>query len=460
MARAMAVGRAALANVVLLAISSSLLGCSDDYDDDGGEDPAFDLLTEGLRSISYGPMYLRSQSCIGAYDPSCSAGFVTDDFASQWAEPIWGKSGRGDLANIAGLGCNAVRLYGNDPRFPKHSFLDEARSHRLQVIEGLSTYLYNDPSGPNCAMKGSSDCHDAVQESFSSNLYNGLLTDDGRYHSALAMVNIANEPDFFFKPGMTPLNYIKALVTAFDGLLTAEKKADVRKWGNGKLPLITTTWSFATRANNVDVCKPEYFIHDQEAECGPALTFMVQFYRAVKDPLGTISYTPRNDLWTAYKQRWINGVNVFVQAEAIFQQLISKYEQLPLFQGIRLFSGEWNAHQFYKSPEELMSQLLELDGGRSESPFIGVSYFQYQVAYNKDGEERKFGLFELGDKIIGETQYITSDPAHSHPVNCLKPTAYVQHLMKAWRGTGVKRGLCPPAPARQEIEQTNFTINI
>lgn len=426
--------------VCLLGISMWLSGCGGGGG--GGNKPtapAFDLVKTGLRSISYGPMYLQSQSCIDTYEGACGTGFLTDDLAAPWAQPIWG--GRGDLANIAGLGANAVRLYGNDPRFSKTAFLDEAASHGLQVIDGMSSYWYNGAAGPECA-KGEADCHDTIRDAYGKNLANGFMEGES-YHHAMTIFNVMNEPDFLGDEGH--FNYLKAMVSAFDGILSAEKAAGVKPWSDGTLPRLTITWSFAKTALQKDVCNEKYFIKNPTTECGPGTIFMVQFYRVVMDPVGTVGYTPQNDLQSAFKSRWINAVNLFVNAAQIELQLLKPYRGLDFLKDFRLFCGEWHPEP-QPSVKQLEVEMAALATPPGDRPFIGVSYFQYQVAYQKSGNERLFGMFALGEQIIAQTGYILGDAAKSHPVNCLKPSSTTpdthSSITQVWNGTGAKSGMC------------------
>jgi len=432
----------------LVAISLLLAGCGGGSGPSPGplpgppspSAPAFDIVKVGLRAVSYAPMYLTDQSCIKAFDGAKCDGFPTDDFASPWAQPIWGADveSRGDLANLAGMGANAVRLYGNDPRFNKKTFFDEAMRNKMVVIDGLSTYWYSQGGGPHCA-EGTADCHDAIESAYTQNLNAGFLDGD-RYHAALAVVNVFNEPDFLGDQGS--LNYLKAVVTGFDGILSAEKAAGVKPWSDGTLPRFTITWSFATQANGMDVCSSKYFIKDPKTECGPGLIFMIQFYRVIMDPEGTINYKPKNDLKAAFESRWINGVNLFVNGEVMNRLLLAPYQASGFFKDIHIFAGEWHPRP-EESPSALQADLQTLTKPAGNGSLVGVSFFQYQVAYNKVGSEREFGLFELGPKVIGQTDYILGDSAKSHPINCLVPQPNVAIITEAWKGTGPKSGMCP-----------------
>mmetsp|Transcript_34800 Transcript_34800/g.62697 ORF Transcript_34800/g.62697 Transcript_34800/m.62697 type:complete len:467 (-) Transcript_34800:37-1437(-) len=459
-------GPVVVAALVLSVICVMLAGCGSgshggghDHPGNSGQ-PAFDLVESGLKSVSYAPMYLQNQSCIDEYTDVCGAGFLTDDFAAQWAEPIWDDSGRGDLANIASLGANALRLYGNDPRFEKKDFLDAAKSHGLQAITGLSSYWYNGgkPS-PQCAITGVADCHDAIRDSYVQNLQKGFLDSSKRYHPAIAIIDVMNEPDFLGDMGH--MNYLKAVLSGLDGILSAEKAQGVQPWTNGKLPRLTATWSFALAANGKEVCTETYhpFIQNITSECGPGLTFMVQFYRVVQDPKGTLGYTPKNDIAAAFKSRFINSFNTFVDAEQIQLQFMEKYNKLSFFKGVHVYCGEWNPRPV-RPQKELVKDLKALF--QPGEPFIGVSYFQYQVAYNKNGTERDFGMLKLGKSIIGHTGWIQGDSQKDHPINCLMLGDTASHaaesLAEAWGGRMPIHGMCSSFRSNSTIREAAVLV--
>merc|ERR1711964_570513 len=112
-------------------------------------------------------------------------------------------------------------------------------------------------------------------------------------------------------------------------------------------------------------------------------TFMVQFYRAIQNPVATVGYSPKNDLIGAFKSRWINGINTFVPAKVMEQQLLHIYRDLDFFKGIHIFCGEWHPKP-EMTPEDFKADVKQLTQPPGDKPFIGVSFFQYQVAYNKE----------------------------------------------------------------------------
>eukprot|EP00971_Amphidinium_carterae_P324781 6454717-Amphidinium_carterae.1 len=269
------------------------------------------------------------------------------------------------------------------------------------------------------------------------------------YHNAISIISLANEPDFFGVPGSPTKgpNYLWAMISAFDGLLSAEKAAGVKPWNDGSLPRITCTWSYSLgKALGQDICLPEYGILDKAKECGPGYAFMVQFARAVADPEKYAGYTPKNDILAAFNERWINSVQLFVHAEQVQREFMEPYSGLSQTMDIPVVATEWNTPP-YDTSVPFTTDLSTLDALRHSHPqWYGASIFQYQVAYNKDGAERTYGLFGLGTSVIGHTQAWTNgdDSGPANPVNCLvkKGTTKIDALVTAWGGQQPSNGLC------------------
>lgn len=312
-----------------------------------------------------------------------------------------------------------------------------------------------------CAsVKRSESCYDAVLDTFSKNLENGFL-EGPYYHNAISVINLANEPDFFGIPnpgsGKGP-NYLWAMITAFDAILSAEGRKGVKPWTNSKLPYITATWSFSDgKSLGVDVCTPEFGINDRATECGPGFAFMVQFARAVQDPETYVGYTPINNLQEAFKDRWLNTVQLFVDADQVKQLFLDRYMAIDVLKDTPVVATEW--HGQGASPttgDKLMQDLQKFESWRPTSQWLGISFFQYQVAYQKGPEERIYGLFGLGKTEITQTkEWYTENDDGSHDygapqaINCLEiqnPHA-VQQIAQAWGGASPTHGLCTSSRA-------------
>eukprot|EP00418_Pyrodinium_bahamense_P083834 CAMPEP_0179053940 /NCGR_PEP_ID=MMETSP0796-20121207/22532_1 /TAXON_ID=73915 /ORGANISM="Pyrodinium bahamense, Strain pbaha01" /LENGTH=200 /DNA_ID=CAMNT_0020750553 /DNA_START=1 /DNA_END=599 /DNA_ORIENTATION=+ len=161
-----------------------------------------------------------------------------DDFMSEAAKPLWGPRGRHDLKVIKQLGANTVRLYGNNPANDHRSFLEEAQALGLGVVVGISDYPYIQMPG-NC-MSTQQNCYQQVKESYLGNLRGGFLQENRTYHPALRQVIVINEPDLKAPGIASPRLFIRAIISAIDGMLGAEKAANV----TGALPNFTATFSF------------------------------------------------------------------------------------------------------------------------------------------------------------------------------------------------------------------------
>merc|ERR1719221_917227 len=167
-----------------------------------------------LKGIGYAPVPLRGQ-----------AQLLNDDFMSVNATALWSSQGRGDLGIIRALGANSLRLYGNDPSLYHGPFLDEALAHGLQVVAGLSDYPYTQMAG-SC-VNTDSNCFAQVKEQYTMNLNRGFLLSNNTYHPALRTFILMNEPDLKFLPITEPWRFCKALVSAFDAVLEAEKEVNI-----------------------------------------------------------------------------------------------------------------------------------------------------------------------------------------------------------------------------------------
>mmetsp|Transcript_21378 Transcript_21378/g.49732 ORF Transcript_21378/g.49732 Transcript_21378/m.49732 type:complete len:479 (-) Transcript_21378:141-1577(-) len=450
----------------VLGISFTLSGCGDGPGGGGdlgnGKPNYINYSQVGFRSMSWCPLWLLDESCIEEFSPVCQGPFANSDVSADWGATLWSAEGggRGDLMNIKMLGGNTIRLYGNDPRMSKAGFFNYARKNGMQVAEGLTGWLYNQGGGPMCATAQRQEtCHDAVKNAFQENLLHGFM--EGKYyHNAISIINLANEPDFFGVPGAPEkgANYLWAMVSAFDGLLSAEKAAGVQPWEDGSLPRITCTWSYSNgRALGEDICKPEYGILDRSKECGPGLAFMVQFARVIADPEKYVGYTPQNDLAAAFRTRWINTVQLFVHAEQVEREFLEPYMKLEQTKDIPVVATEWDTPPFDKSVP-MLQDLRKLESMRTVHPnFWGVSFFQYQVAYEKGGPEREYGLFGLGRTVIGHTKdwYINGDYGKAQPINCLtkKASDKISALAKVWGGSEPTEGLCPSDAASYVVQE-------
>merc|ERR1711971_510402 len=153
----------------------------------------------------------------------------------------WGSDGRDDLGTMAGLGANAVRLYhslGLGVQHDHGGFLDHAQSISLNVMPGYHTEMVT-----LHGLCPKFDCFMAWKNATLQGFKFGFKRGD-QWHPAISALILLNEPDFFgSNPMCNPTGAwcrVKAMLSALDGLLAAEREAGV-KAGRVKL---TVTWSF------------------------------------------------------------------------------------------------------------------------------------------------------------------------------------------------------------------------
>lgn len=308
-----------------------------------------------------------------------------DDFMSETTDKIWSRKGRGDLALIASMGANTVRLYGNDPTQNHEAFLDELHDVGLKAIVDFSDYPYIQMAG-NC-IQTDFDCFTQIKDQYANDLKGGFLKwvngKDVHYHPGIRTIVLQNEPDLKFFPMSNTSRFCKAMVSAFDGVLEAEKGAGVGgKDFTGHLPNITVTFSFA-------VCMD---CHIPGTMHLPAIGQMLALRKAMEDP-SSVGYKARNDLWKAYKTRFENSFNTANPASDIKPLFLDMYDEH--FQGTPVFIGEYHTPK-NKLQNEDLKIITEISKDDSNL-LAGFVFFEFQVRYDKGGSELMFGMFGLGE---------------------------------------------------------------
>ncbi|CAE7945331.1 TDP1 [Symbiodinium sp. KB8] len=381
-------------------------------------------MKEVLKGISYGPAPLKAAGRL-----------PNDDFMADSAKAQWSTSGRGDLAIMKKLGANAVRLYGNDPREDHKPFLDEAHSQGLQVIPGMSDYPYTQM--PKNCITTEYNCYSQIKEQYKSNLENGFLDKAGSYHPALKTIIVINEPDLKIPGESQPKKFSRAIISAIDGMLDAEKEAGA----SGNFPNFTATFSFG-------VCTA-----CPGSKSKPSLGQMLELRRAMEKP-EDYGYTPKNDLAKLYRSRFTNSFNTNNPATDMKPLFLDDYEAL--FATTPVFIGEYHA------PHVPVGQDLQKILSIAESSSLaGISFFEYQVRYDKGGSEMEFGMFGLGVQKIASMDFFGT----SFPVWCLTEVAdkkssgvtVVDELAKAFGGPGIKANeLCVIDPQKVPISEDGY----
>lgn len=318
-----------------------------------------------MKGISYAPV------------PKMHAGarIPNDDFMADTMEPFWGtkNKGRNDMKVMRDLGANTIRLYGNDPMKDHTAFLDAAHEHGMDVIAGFSDYPYTQMKG-NCISTGFV-CFHQIKKQYLEVLRNGFLQGHS-YHPALLSVVVMNEPDLKLLGGTK--NFCRALVSAFDAVLEAEKDLGVK----GQAPNFTVAFSFGVCPS----CK--------EMGHSPGIGQMLALREAMRDP-ESVDYTPKNDLWFYYQRRFMNSVNTANPAFDVRNLFLQHYEHH--FAGTPVFIGEYHSPEFFDQKADLHNIMKIVEDPSNH--LVGISFFEFQVRYDKGGAEMSFGMFGLDDEL-------------------------------------------------------------
>lgn len=352
-----------------------------------------------IKGVSYGPVPLRARGRL-----------PDDDFMSESTQALWGSSnGRGDLAIIKALGANTVRLYGNDPTLDHSAFLDEAMKQGLEVIAGLSDYPFTQMPG-NCVATDF-NCYEQVKSQYTQNLKRGFLSVGNVYHPALRAVILMNEADLKFHGG--PRSFCKALISAFDAALDAEQEMGVA----GQAPAFTATFSFG-------VCARCSSYGDK-----PAVGQMIELRRAMMHP-ESVGYHAKNDLWAAYQVRFINSINTANPATDIRWLFLDLYDRE--FPQVPVFIGEYHNPRTLDQKRDLETILrIAADGA---TMLQGISFFEYQVRYDKGGSEEYFGMFGLEERSV-TTLRIGSGAFSAYCLRPLEVAEITEHMYKSACGS-------------------------
>mmetsp|Transcript_57831 Transcript_57831/g.108364 ORF Transcript_57831/g.108364 Transcript_57831/m.108364 type:complete len:491 (-) Transcript_57831:384-1856(-) len=359
-----------------------------------------------LRAIAYGALPCVSPTAAewAQEMQSCNHyGLPSEDMLQEGYSMQWGAEGRNDLGRMKALGANAVRLYhslGLDSEGSHQGFLDRARDLQLNVMPG-----YDSSESKAC---DDFDCFDGWKSATLKGFAQGFAM-DGQWHPAVSALILLNEPDFFehdpLCKGRGAFCRVRAVLSAFDGVLAAEEEAKVEP---GRVKL-TVTWSFAMRTSIDNVVQ------------GPGTFGFQDMVAVVKDP-SLVDYTPRTALdkiQSEFAKRWVHGLNT--QAPWTFvSDFVSQHYRKYGFGDLPWFIGEYGANG---QPEDvIISDLKSMDRqAEDNSLFLGAAFFQFQTAYSKGGSELNFGLYSLGNRKLGMTGEVCDrrSPCMSWPVFCL-----------------------------------------
>jgi len=338
-----------------------------------------------LRGVAYGALPCK-EGC-----------YVSEDMLQEGYQALWGPApGRDDLGVISGLGANTVRLYhsiGLEGRGNHGLFLDRAEALGLSVMPGYHTYNAIYGGCPEF------DCYETWKRYTLEAFENGFRRGDS-WHPAVSTLLLFNELDFFRAHG--PTAHLKSALSAMDGVLAAEREAGVKP---GRVRL-SIAWSNAP-GESLD-----------KKVSGFAIWAFQDIVAGVADPsiVGYEPRTPQKLMQKAYKTRWAHGINV--QTPGIVGYMAEHYAR---FEPTPWFIGEYGANGMPQDAIEAELQSMDAIARDPTDPFMGMAFFQFQAAYFKGGSEMNFGLFRLGDRLLGKTGDICDKGVgcKQWPVYCL-----------------------------------------
>ncbi|CAK9113975.1 unnamed protein product [Durusdinium trenchii] len=325
-----------------------------------------------MKGVSYGASPLKNTGVL----------LTDDDFMTDITGAMWDSWGRGDLDLLKSMGVNTLRMYGNDLNYSHRSFLDGAYKRDMDIIVGLSDWGFI--QGPDPCDRNGYECFSQVYEAYKNNLLKGFtIRNYTMYHPALKALIISNEPDLKVHPRTS---VCRAMISSLDAILQAEKDLNVTE-----NPIaFTVTFSFAAFGKNP-----------------PGLGQMQELYHCLEHPEAPpTNYKPKNDVLTAFHQRWVHSFNTAAPGHVVEELFLDKYKKSIFWSEkmkIPLFIGEY--HSVHVGAKDDLPILV----GDALSPtypfFLGYNFFEFSVRYDKGGSEKKFGMFGYGDCPLLDMNY-------------------------------------------------------
>merc|ERR1711865_1140202 len=239
------------------------------------------------------------------------------------------------------------------------------------------------------------DCFTQIKSDFRAALKSGFI-ESGSYHSSLAVLVVADEPDLkMVRPGAGRArqeDYCRAIVSAVDGLLDAEREAGVTLG----LEKLTVAFSFT----------------ECGSECGehgaiPGLGQIAALHHAFLQPQN-IGYSARNDVTQAYLDRFVHGLNAGRATASELAQFQVAYDSH--FPGIPSLITE--------GPMGELRPVLEL----TQVPgtmLRGAVLADFQTRHDLVDPEGQSSLFNLGPRDLGRVDFFGTRTS----VWCLAPAA-------------------------------------
>ena len=385
-----------------------------------------------LRAIAYGSLPNRNAV---ATDPIPAQDLLQSGYSAQWS-----SDGRDDLGLMHTMGANAVHTYHSFgyetvKKYDHGKFLDRAYDAGVHVIAGYFTQLKCD----------NFKCFDSWKAATLAAYDQGFIK-DGKWHPAVSMLSLMEEPDTLNFQGSTGADcadknqnscWLRAIISAMDGVLAAEKEKGIEGAVSGVN--LTVAWSMSSRSS-----------YDGTIQNSIGIYGFYDLLNGVKDPKQICGYTPVNDVKTAYERRWTNSINSQADWTFISGKILPEYKQ---FEPTPWFLSGYATH-LQDDMVKWKKDLTTMDQLASTTSFLGVTLFglsrQYQIPAFTDG------LFALGKKTarIQSTEKVCREDVNSHfqdckahSVNCL--CAQLEHgnnraeaVAAVWGGEVKGPGVC------------------
>jgi len=343
---------------------------------------------KGMRGVAYSPTPTD-------YIGSGAGKYYDSDFCNSDFRALWGKDssgvGREDVKNISqNLGAKYIRLYDWDtPQARNHKgFLNECNKYGIKVLVPISNYfvgLYDQGQASNA-------------DGYIKDIVGELVT-NGKFHPAVGMITVGNEPQLSGKsPG--------AVVKAIEAVIKAEEQLGVSK------------------ADMMPISVPEDFgTYGQPTKPG------IVRLQTIRDAIEGSSYlSGKNFLSTMYVaamqtsnpgpdvSKWLN--ETFPEAFPNDYVIITELGRDDITAG-----GPDKQATFDKAAWEAVE-------GSTNNKALGACIFQFTNQNWKGGTEAAYGMNTK--TYSGKVAYTTSN--QQYPVDTLTPKPVYHTFQDLWTG--------------------------
>mmetsp|Transcript_43963 Transcript_43963/g.87211 ORF Transcript_43963/g.87211 Transcript_43963/m.87211 type:complete len:491 (+) Transcript_43963:56-1528(+) len=382
------------------------------------------------------------------------------DYVQEGYSAMWGKDGRDDLGTLLRLGANSVRVdsaLGLESTKDHSAFLDRAQELGLHVMLGFHTQMI-------CPKF---NCFDAWKTAAKVGLANGLKAKvGGGWHPAVTMLILQDSPDILNFGNVTPASCtdddkspnalakcrVRAVLSAMDGLLMAEKESGVKSTVN-----ITAAWSSQVQDSI-----------DGKVKQGIGIYGFQDMVAGVARP-GLAGYkfmSSERDVKAAFEGRWTHSINTASGWDFVKEKVGDLYEQYQ-FPPKKWFLAEYQGVGL--GPKQLTQDLQSMDEeGEKGKHFLGANVYQFQSDYTNPTPQL-FGLFGLGNASTGQTTDVCQEDETTHVAHCAKWPAYcldsersrAPYVASGWNGsTATLHGQCAKLLSKANINNTSNSTDL